>query len=129
MTLGKNLLDKVTSVTVKDASATPQTTYSDIRSYDELGRLIKLVSGTNFTSRQSWDLSGLIETETDPRGGVVTHAYDAVSRAISRTAEDSGVESVTYDGDGDVSAYEDPKGLDTTYVRNGFRRCHSGDIA
>ncbi|BBE72967.1 putative deoxyribonuclease RhsA [Pleomorphomonas sp. SM30] len=120
VTLGKNLLDLVTSVTVKDASATPQTTYSDTRSYDELGRLIKLVSGTNFTSRQSWDLSGLLETQTDARGGVVTTAYDAVTRLASRTAEDGGVESLTYDGDGDVAAYEDPKGLDTTYVRNGF---------
>ena len=69
----------------------------------------------------SSDLAAYTEkTITDPRSNVYAFAYDALNRLIKETDQDLSEVNYTLDGQGNVTAYEDPRNLQTTYVRNGF---------
>jgi YD repeat-containing protein len=56
----------------------------------------------------------------DPRNNLYGYSYDALQRLV-RTTDQVGAEvNVTRNGQGDVTAYQDPRSITTSYVLNGF---------
>ena len=58
---------------------------------------------------------------TDPRSYVFTYGFDALGRLIKTIDEASATVTLTRNGVDAITAYQDPRSITTTYVRNGTR--------
>jgi RHS repeat-associated protein len=113
-----NFLGNVTAIKVKDSSGA--IVESQTRTFDELGRLLRLIGASAQDWTHSWDKAdNLVEVE-DPRGNVFSYAYDGLNRLIRIVDEDGSETDVTLTGRGDVATLADPNLVVTSYVRNGW---------
>ena len=114
---GYNLNSDVTASTIKTTSGgsiTKQMTMT----YDELGRLLKSIGASSQETLFSYDRTDLNTQVKDPRNNLYGYSYDSLTRLIRTTDEEAAEVNVTRNGQDDVTAYQDPRGITTSYVRN-----------
>ncbi|KSV75915.1 hypothetical protein N185_15835 [Sinorhizobium sp. GW3] len=90
------------------------------RSFDELGRLLRVVQMGSATWGLGYDKVGNLTSEIDPNGNAATYAYDKLNRLITVTNERNDPTSWTYGGTDDVRTTSDARSIVTSYVRNGW---------
>jgi|GEM_PF-619231 len=113
-----NALGNVMSTTVK--SGTGAIVQSQTRTYDELGRLMKLIGADLSETTFTYDLNDNVATVTDPRSELFSYAYDGLNRLLKETDPDLGETDFGLDASDDTVSVDDAKNLTTSYVRNGF---------
>ncbi|WP_244668875.1 RHS repeat domain-containing protein [Xanthomonas phaseoli] len=93
------------------------------RIYDELGRLTTQADARGNPTDFAYDAVGTMKGRTDAMGRSSAYTYDALHR-LKQSIEDTGGIKATsafqYDVLGQPSVVTDPKGLKTTYQRNGL---------
>ena len=116
---------------------------------DELGRLMRQIGASAQQTNYAYDRTDNLTQVTDPRSNLYAcpargpllrssrafaarrsstgasrrayrSAYDALSRLIRTTDQESAQVNLTRDGQDQVTAYQDPRSITTRYVRNGF---------
>ncbi|MCM5526768.1 RHS repeat protein, partial [Xanthomonas hortorum pv. pelargonii] len=106
---------------ITDAKGVLKSTMS--RLYDELGHLKTTADAQGNPTDFTYDAVGTLKERTDAMGRSSTYTYDALHR-LKQSIEDAGGIKVTsafqYDVLGQPSVVTDPKGLKTTYQRNGL---------
>ncbi len=100
-----------------------QVTRTQSRVYNGLSQLVTLADGQANPTDFTYDGAGNQVTVTSALGHVTQQEYDSLNR-LKRTLQDvGGIGAETgfkYDAEGNVVEVSDPKGLKTTYSRNGF---------
>jgi len=91
--------------------------------FDELGRLLTFVGAASQTWTSAYDKTNNRVAVTDPRSRVFHWAFDSLNRLMSETDQNNGVVTLTHNGKDEIINYQDPRLLNTSYVRSGF-----GDI-
>jgi len=98
-------------------------TRTESRVYNGLSQLVTLADAYANPTDYDYDAAGNQVSVTSALGRVDRQEYDSLNR-LKRTLQDVGgigAESrFKYDADGNVVEVTDPKGLKTTYARNGF---------
>ncbi|WP_447786436.1 RHS repeat-associated core domain-containing protein [Stenotrophomonas bentonitica] len=98
-------------------------TRMESRVYNGLSQLVTLADAYANPTDYDYDAAGNQVSVTSALGRVDRQEYDSLNR-LKRTLQDVGgigAESrFKYDADGNVIEVSDPKGLKTTYARNGF---------
>lgn len=106
---------------ITDAKNTLLFTVSRI--YDELGRLKTQADAQGNPTDFTYDAVGTLKERIDAMGRSSTYAYDALHRlkqSIEDTSDIKATSAFQYDVLGQPSVVTDPKGLKTTYKRNGL---------
>jgi YD repeat-containing protein len=88
-------------------------------SFDELGRLLRLIGAAGQTWVHGYDRTDLNTSVTDPRSVPYSNAFDALQRLKSETGNGVTV-NYSLDPQDNVATYTDPRSIATTYVRNGW---------
>jgi len=83
------------------------------RATDALGR------HTTYTYSST---TGLLETVKDARNNVTTYGYDSARRLETTRYADGGIETLTYDANGNVATRVDPRGITTTFTSDALGR-------
>ncbi len=115
-----------TAETVKSATAAIVLTQAQV--FDELGRMLRhLGAYLGETTAYAYDANGNVLSETDPVGGIIEIAYDALDRLVLRRAPAATTDPAegrdalyAYDDRDNQTAVTDQRGLVTSYVYNGF---------
>src|SRR5688572_11484787 len=94
--LGYDAMGNVTSRSIKDAANTVTFAHSQV--FDELGRLLRSIGALSQTTTFTYDKTDNLKSATDPRSNVYAYAYDALSRLIQETTEDTAVINYGLDG-------------------------------
>ena len=113
-----NALGNVTKIDVKSSSGSIMRTQS--RTYDELGRVMKLIGADFQETLFAYDRNDNVDSVTDPRSGLFDYSYDALNRLIKETDPDLGETEIDFDANDALTSVEDAENLSTTYTRNGF---------
>lgn len=107
-----NALSKV----IKDAQGVVTETITS--EYDELSRLIKVVSSGNYSTSFAYDANSNLLSATDPNLYTATSAFDALDRIRTQTDKAFGVTQYAYDAQDNLMSVTDPNNAETTYVYN-----------
>lgn len=98
-------------------------TRTESRVYNGLSQLVTLADAYANPTDYDYDAAGNQVSVTSALGRVDRQEYDSLNR-LKRTLQDVGGigadSRFKYDADGNVVEVTDPKGLKTTYARNGF---------
>ncbi len=102
----------------------PRVFFKWTRTFDELGRMIKLAAAGPATWSYGYDKVDNLKTVTDPNLKHADFGYDALDRVVAFTDERLDVTAWAYD-DADQSSDRpgeatDDRGVVTDYVRNGW---------
>lgn len=89
--------------------------------YDDLGRLLREDRPLERDRVLTYTIHGEIETETNGRSFVVTHAYDTLGRRKS-SIDGIGTQSFTYDDVGNLLTATDRESRITTYTYDALNR-------
>jgi RHS repeat-associated protein len=95
-----------------------------VNTYDANGNLTQrdVTKAGDVASSRTWkytyNAAGLLETETDPRGGVSTYAYDALGQLISSKNPRNHTTTYGFDAAGRVNRITQPNGLIQRFVYN-----------
>lgn len=93
-----------------DANNRVSSMQSGLRYDSSTGTYHCLTNNTCPTTSYTYDASGNLKTETDPRGHVTTYTYDADNRLISVTTPLGEKTTYGYDTVGDQTTVVDPRG-------------------
>jgi YD repeat-containing protein len=101
-----NFLGNVTAIKARDSSGA--IVESQTRTFDELGRLLRLIGASAQDWTHAWDKAdNLVEVE-DPRGNLFSYAYDGLNRLVEIVDEDGSETHATLTDRGDVETHADP---------------------
>jgi YD repeat-containing protein len=111
-------MGNVTSQITKRTNASAARTITN--TFDALGRTLTETLGTGRTWRYAYDKVGNMTGITTPKNQSTSQSFDALDRLVSAALPDSGAPSMVYDQRDGVVENNDPLGVKTTFVRNGF---------
>lgn len=113
--------DKMGNVTAETTKRTDGSTSLQIaRAFDELGRLVRITTGPQRTSRWSYDKVGNAVLETTPNGHATSTAFDALDRVVNTVAPDGGATALAWNPQDNVTGHTDPIAVTTQFTHNGF---------
>lgn len=93
--------------------------YERHQTFDELGRLLASIGANSASWQFGYDKVGNQVLATDPRGGNISTTFDGLNNVISIVDQSQNVQSFERIG-GNLVAYNDGRGIETNYVRNGW---------
>jgi len=112
-------MGNVTRTEYENASAVVQ--YFEETTFDELGRLKKLVGANGQSTTFTHDVEDNLDTATDTLGYVTDNGYDALNRLTSVVDLSNSAQTTMAHNDADqVTQYTDPRSIATTFTYNGF---------
>jgi RHS repeat-associated protein len=111
-------MGNVTSQITKRTNASAARTITS--TFDALGRTLTETLGPGRTWSYGYDRVGNVTSITTPKNQSTAQSFDALDRLVSAALPDSGAPSMVYDQRDGVVENNDPLGVKTTFVRNGF---------
>jgi RHS repeat-associated protein len=112
-------MDNVVSERVRRSDGTSFATIA--RAFDDLGRLIRVASGTDSAAAEwAYDKVGNVTATTSPNGFTTAASFDALDRVISTVAPDTGTSALSYDAQDNPLSFTDPIAVTTQFTYNGF---------
>jgi RHS repeat-associated protein len=116
---GLDALDDITELeTLAVGGTTPMLRRA--ASFDALGRVATLATGTDEVTSLGYNAGGDVTTVTDPLGHVTRPSFDTRGRPIKIIDAANGVTAIAYDARNRPVGITDPKGNSTRYTYDGF---------
>lgn len=94
--------------------------FSQIQTFDELGRLLTRVGAGARTWTYDYDRINQLTGITDPRTNTVTYGYDGLRRIVAHTDQSSLTTEFAFNAQDALTEVTDARLITTNFVRNGF---------
>lgn len=118
LTYAYDSMGNVTLTEIDDAAST--LLYSQVQTFDELGRLLTSVGVGSATWSYAYDKVSNLKVATDPRSNNTNYAYNGLNELIQTVDEATHAIGLERDGQGQIVTHTDPRLIETAYVRNGW---------
>ncbi|WP_161808063.1 RHS repeat-associated core domain-containing protein [Mesorhizobium sp. 1M-11] len=104
----------------KRTDVNTQLFFEQIRTFDELGRLRKIIGVGSHAWTYGYDKVSNPTSVTDPNGNSAASSYDGLNRLIAFADERNSNTATTYGPSDQPATITDPRNVVTAYVRNGW---------
>lgn len=111
-------MGNIINTSISDSKGTLR--YTQARTYDELGRILKIIDANADETVNQYDKAGNLINIVDPRNNAYSYAFDGLNRIISETDPDNLKTKYVLNPNDETDSVEDARTNITSYVRNGW---------